>query len=738
VADVFISYVREDLHVAQKIAHGLDSAGISVWWDRHIRGGAEFGTEIEAQLTTAKAVIVIWSARSVESAWVRDEASYARDQKRLVPLRVDASQPPLGFRQMQTLDFNGWKGNVASEPFADLMSALEHLRGSATTTSSASTFTKAPRRRTALFVGAAILSALFVLGAWIFGDRLVGFSSELPPIRSLAVLPLENLSGDPEQGYFADAMTETLIAELANLAAIRVISRTSVMQYKGKHRPLGEIAGELHVDGIIEGSVLRSGDQVRITTQLIDARNDRHLWAEHYDRELTHVLDIQSEVARKVAGIVEIKLSHEQVARLRPKKPVDPRAQDAYFRGLAHRSRWDRESENRSIAAFEDGIAISPNYAEAYASLAGSLVMRAYTGTLSDADPRANQVESFAKAKLAAMHAVALDDSLGDAHMALGVALFHADGWDLAGAERELRRGRELGANDPVTCSEAPSFFNLIGRPDEARTWMEEAIVASPFDPYARMNYMFYFLGLGELDRAIEEVTRVCVIDPSYSGCQINRVLVLQEAGRFEEAIQQDRRNMSFAPEYFTIGGGTFDVDALERAWRSDGAQGYWRYLAQAVLADGPTYNPVGAATVYARIGELDQALAALEQAHRKPAIFPVTTPLTQALLFDEFKSLRGDARFIDLARGVAATAMNEHDLVGAAKAYTAINMVDEAFAALEQACRMKLADALDTLDANGSFAPLSGDPRFDALTCRKALRELVAETKGNTPARDP
>src|SRR4030095_13970785 len=174
-----------------------------------------------------------------------------------------------------------------------------HLDGDAasplTVDSTPTVVSRGAARRVGIGVAIVILA---VVAVWAVHDRYLSNTSQLPPIRSLAVLPLENLSGDPEQGYFADAMTETLITELAQLTQLRVISRTSVMQYKSAHRPLPEIANELHVDGIIEGSVLRSGEQVRITAQLIDARSDRHVWAHRYDRELSRVLDIQSDVAR--------------------------------------------------------------------------------------------------------------------------------------------------------------------------------------------------------------------------------------------------------------------------------------------------------------------------------------------------------------------------------------------------------------------------------------------------------
>ncbi len=189
-------------------------------------------------------------------------------------------------------------------------------------------------------------------------------------IRSIAVLPLENLSGDPEQEYFADGMTEALIGDLAKIGSLLVISRTSVMQYKGERKPLPEIARELGVDGIIEGTVMRDGDRVRITAQLIDARSDYHLWSESYERELSDVLALQSDVARTVAAQVRLELTPEDEVRLGTNPPVDPAAHEVYLRGRLFYLKGTHEDTLRSIEYFEEAVSIDPDYALGYAGLA--------------------------------------------------------------------------------------------------------------------------------------------------------------------------------------------------------------------------------------------------------------------------------------------------------------------------------------------------------------------------------
>jgi hypothetical protein len=253
VADVFISYVAEDRVSAERIALGLEGVGYSVWWDRHIHGGANFGDEIEHQLNAAKIVLVLWSKRSLESQWVRDEAQQARDENKLIPIRLDRVQPPLGFRQVQCLDFGAWKGESKALPFVDLVNSIQRFVGSAPTDavspstaarvqkrSALPTLTRRGQRFALIALAGVCLLVVAINVVWRHIDATRSVVSELPPIRSLAVLPLENLSGDPEQTYFVDGMTETLVTELSKLTALRVISRTSVMQYKGSHRPESE------------------------------------------------------------------------------------------------------------------------------------------------------------------------------------------------------------------------------------------------------------------------------------------------------------------------------------------------------------------------------------------------------------------------------------------------------------------------------------------------------------------
>src|ERR1700730_5722381 len=269
------------------------------------------------------------------------------------------------------------------------------------------------------------------------GYRFIGAIDASPrQIQSLAVLPLENLSRDPEQEYFAEGLTEALITTLAKIGELRVVSRTSAMQYKGVHKPLPEIARELGVDTIVEGTVLRAGDRVRITAQLIDAPKETHLWAESYERDLRDVLALQSEVALAIAREVQVKLTPQDQAHLAQAHIVDPEAYEAYLKG---RYQWNRRSGQgfaRALQYFQQRIERDPTYAAAYSGLADCLSLLSVWGVVAPD-------EGCGKAKGLALQALALDRSLAEAHASLAWATMWYD-YDFSAAEKEFERSIEL------------------------------------------------------------------------------------------------------------------------------------------------------------------------------------------------------------------------------------------------------------------------------------------------------
>jgi TolB-like protein/Flp pilus assembly protein TadD len=308
---------------------------------------------------------------------------------------------------------------------------------------------------------------------------------------SVAVLPLDNFSGDPAQDYFADGMTEALIADLARIRALHVISRTSVMSYKHARKPLPQIAQELGVDAVIEGSVVLSGKRVRVTAQLVDAHDDRHLWSETYDREVKDVLALQSDVARSVAQAVNVVLSPNEQERLARSRPVDPAAHALYLRGRHEWNKRTREGFGAARAAFEQAIAVDPNYAPAYAGLADAWNVASWS-FYDAADAR----EAMPRARAAAEKALALDETLGEAHASLGSVLFRY-AWDFAGAERELRRALEINPGYGHASQWLSSLYAALGRSQEALTEVARARQIDPISALPRRTaaIVLYFAG---------------------------------------------------------------------------------------------------------------------------------------------------------------------------------------------------------------------------------------------------
>ena len=334
------------------------------------------------------------------------------------------------------------KHEMSAEQFKEKLAAAinRHLGAASATGSPTRVATISSRRRLSLFAGivaALVLGASFVLNVAGLRDRIMGNGAG-PHIESLAVLPLDNFSKDPSQDYFADGMTEMLTANLAQISGLRVISRTSAMQYKGAHKSLPEIARELNVDAIVEGSVLSSEGKVRITAQLIYAPDDLHLWAATYDRSLSDVLLLQSEVARTIADQIEVTLTPKEELQLTGARRVDPVAQDAYLRGRYYWQQRDTAPENlkKALEYFEQALEHDPRYALAYVGIAQyHSVLPIYSHSTPD--------EVFPKAKAAVARALELDDTLSEGHATLAYIKTYYD-WDWAGAEIEFRRSLAL------------------------------------------------------------------------------------------------------------------------------------------------------------------------------------------------------------------------------------------------------------------------------------------------------
>jgi len=483
-------------------------------------------------------------------------------------------------------------------------------------------------------VGMAVLVVLGLLIAANVGglrDRLWGGGH----IQSLAVLPLANLSGDPTQDYFADGMTEAMITELAQIGALRVISRTSVMQYKGGKKSLPEIARELHVDSVVEGSVLRSGAKVRITAQLIQAVPERHLWAKSYDGDLRDVMAIQSQVARSVAGEIRVKLTPQEESRLQRARPVNPDAHDAYLRGRYYRRKGGLENVEKARQYFEQALDTDPLYAPAYAALADYYsVLPFYTN--------ATPAEVFPKAKAAVVRALELDDSLAEAHASL--AYIHAYyEWDWAAAEQEFQRSLQLNPNDAAVRHRYSRYLSTVGRIDDALREIRQAQGLDPLSQIAKANVGVIYYFARQYDAAMRPLNDILKEDPNFNTGYWGLGLIYEQKGMPREAVAQMEKAATLSPDPNTVA-------SLAHAYASSGQkEKALKILSQLeTRAKKESISSYHFALIYVGLGDREKALAALEKAFQERS-----TLLTYSKMDPRFDPIRSDARFINIQRRI-------------------------------------------------------------------------------------
>jgi len=339
LARVFLSYARADADGTKRLAELVARAGHEVWWDREIQGGSRFSNEIDKALGNAEAVVVLWSAASLESAWVQDEATEGRDSGRLVPVIVEPVRPPLGFRQYQSIDLTDLGASGDPAQLDALLRTIAKMDGGPEQPSS----------------------------------RPGGLAKAPAVTYSICVLPFINMSGDPEQEYFSDGITEDIITDLSQVSALSVIARNTAFTFKGKPLDVKEVASTVGVSHVLEGSVRKAGSRVRITAQLIDGAKGDHVWAERFDRELTDIFDIQDEISKAIVSALRLKLLPQE------KKAIANRGTanvDAYNLYLMARRHWveftfgDVRREEAVIRICKQATAIDPDYADAWALMA--------------------------------------------------------------------------------------------------------------------------------------------------------------------------------------------------------------------------------------------------------------------------------------------------------------------------------------------------------------------------------
>lgn len=487
-------------------------------------------------------------------------------------------------------------------------------------------------RRTWATAVSVLVLILLAIGVWTWRrERLQGEASGAA-VRSLAVLPLENTSGDPSQEFFAEGMTDELTTQLAEIGSLRVISRTSVMQYKGSKKSLPEIAKDLRVDAVVEGSVMRSGNRVRITAQLIQAATDKHLWAKSYEGDAQDVLGLQRSVAQEIADEVKARLTPEEQKRLSTPRPVNPAAHEAYLKGLYLDSGSDAD-QLKAKDYFERAIQIDPNYAPAYAGLAQ------YYWSGLELHPR----DSMPLARRNALKALKLDPDLAKAHLELAAIRFYTD-WDWTGADQEFHRALELNSGDAEGHRLYSFFLAALGRREDALAQIRRAQDLDPLSTSTQVTAGFVFYYVQQYDNAIEQCRGVFELDPGSAGAYDCLGASYLAKGMYEEAIAAAQRASSLS------GNDPARLVGLARAYaladRKADALAVVAHLREE--ANARYVPPYFFAVTYAALGQKDQAFKWLEKAFLEHDYYLAWLKVDPAM-----DPVRSDPRFEQIFRDV-------------------------------------------------------------------------------------
>jgi TolB-like protein len=469
----------------------------------------------------------------------------------------------------------------------------------------------------------AVIAALVGLG--VYRLRRSTASASAGHLKSVAVLPLSNLSSDADQEFFSDGVTDELITELAKVPNLRVISHTSVQRYKGTKLSMREIAQELHADAVIEGSVIRSGDRVRITAQLIDARTDQHLWAEKYDRDFRDILTLQSEVAQQIAAQIGVNLSDSERARLRRTAVVDPAAHEAYLRGRFYLDKLGCRGFNRALEYYQLAAAKDPAFTNAWVGISDTYYYLGDWGC-------SPQAEAFAKSRAAALKVIELDPDVAAAHAQLANLDFTSE-WNWPKAETEYSEAIRLDPNDAETHSSYAIFLVAMGRREQAIAEIEKAREIDPVSEVTNMLDTYVLYLAHQYDPAIAQGTKTLELYPTSGATSYWMGQIYEAKGMAQDA---------FTSYIKTNTGTPAQLAGLHRAFEKDGLKGFWleQFKRSASKPDWPCWQ----AMFYAHVGDKERAMHMLEQSfdhHCDGLQFLKTNPV--------FDSLRDDPRYQEL-----------------------------------------------------------------------------------------
>ena len=490
MADIFLSYSHENLASARRFAKGFERAGFSVWWDRTLHSGDAFDRITENALKDAKVVVVLWSKASVESRWVRSEATIAYRHRTLAPVMIEHCERPIMFELTHTVDLTHWSGDPNDKAWKSYLGDVrrfveghaEHEQQAVAAAAKAETRNLPPRRRPSrrLVIGCAI-ALVAVIGAataWQAGM----FGSAGPAGNSIAVLPFTNLSGDPNQSDLSDGLAAEIRTGLARNSSLKVVAQTSSNLFRDNKSDAKQISQKLTATFLLDGNVRRSGDKVRIGLELINGRTGFSVWSQSFERSYSNILDLQSELGAAVVQALSLQVAAINAGDTPPTEQLGYTKSIAAYEALQRGNRLYSiaagEPEDRAAAAaFEQAISLDPKYGAAHAARA-----RALTAIANNFAQNPERRELYDEAIKSANIAVNLAPDLADAHSALGYAL-SSGRLDLKGARAPFDRSYELGKGDADVLYRFAVFSARIGRFDEARTAIERASALDPLNP---------------------------------------------------------------------------------------------------------------------------------------------------------------------------------------------------------------------------------------------------------------
>lgn len=593
-ATIFLSYAHGDQAQAQRLAGALQKAGYIVWWDALIEGGSRFAQSIDQALEAADAVLVLWSKRSIESDWVRDEAAQGRDRHRLVPLSLDGTQPPLGFRQIQTIDISGWNGRAGAPQLKAVERAIATAAGQEPV---ARASVAAPRftRRQAVVAASAAGVALAGGGALVAWDK--GWLGGGAATRSIAVLPFKNLSGGDSQAYLSDGLTEEIRSALARNAGLMVLASTSSNVVRDMAGDAKAIAGKLGVSYLLEGSVEREGDMVRVGTNLTNGRTGFSEWSQRVERKLGDIFAFESEVARTVSSALSVRMATDAPL---PGGTRNVQAYEAYLQGKAlYGLAKDEATDRQAKADYEIAIAADPNFALAHAALSRSL------SSLAASYAKADELKGiYAQAIDEAHRATAIAPTLAEGHLALGYALFSGR-LDVRGARSSYDKAYHYGRGNADIVLLCASYMARTRRFGEARNAIDWALALDPLNPRAHRAAGTTAYASRRYADAIAQGRRALELNPKISNANASIGDSLMELGKLAEA------RAAYAKEpsaMFRLRG---QAVLEHRAGNQRAAENAFAQLVSEV-GDSAMYQQ---AEVMAQWGRADEALARLQRA---------------------------------------------------------------------------------------------------------------------------